>query len=133
MLWKKGVLPCAAIKLAAVVIQVLWCKEGCAMPMLSCMQSCCHDPQNALVEEGWLSCAAMQLTAVAITSALVQGRVCYPYAVMHASCCHDPQNALVEEGVLSLRCHAKLAAVVIHECQLLGRCAILLSCKLAAV
>jgi hypothetical protein len=42
-------------KLAAVVIhRMLWCKEG----VLSCaaMQaSCCHDPQNALVEEGVLS------------------------------------------------------------------------------
>jgi hypothetical protein len=42
---------------------------------------CCHDPQNALVEEGVLSCAAKLAAA-------------------------RSQNALVEEGVLSLRCHA---------------------------
>jgi hypothetical protein len=45
--------------------------------------SCCHDPQNALVEEG---CAIPALP-------------CMQAAV-------DPQNALVEEGCYTLRCHA---------------------------
>jgi hypothetical protein len=49
------------------------------------MQACCHDPQNALVEEGAMPCAA-------------------------ARCC-DPQNAQ-EEGVI--RCHMQ-AAVMIHR------------------
>jgi hypothetical protein len=51
---------------------------------------CCHDPQNALVEEGVLSLPAMQ-----------------------ARCCCDPQNALVEEGVLS--CAAMQALLLIHR------------------
>jgi hypothetical protein len=69
-------IPALCHKLAAVVIhRMLWWKEGCAIPALSCMQAavvihrmlveegvcyplrchascCCHDPQNALVEEG---------------------------------------------------------------------------------
>jgi hypothetical protein len=41
-------------QLAAVVIhRMLWWKEGCAIPASAA--SCCHDPQNALVEEGVLS------------------------------------------------------------------------------
>jgi hypothetical protein len=85
---------------------------------------CCHDPQNALVEEGY-PCAAMQARCCCDSqNALVQGK-CYPalscklcclitecswkkgvLSRCHASsCCCDSQNALGGR-VLSLRCHA---------------------------
>jgi predicted cobalt transporter CbtA len=53
---EEGVLsPALPCKLAAAVIhRMLWWKKG----VLSCAvmhASCCHDPQNALVEEGVLS------------------------------------------------------------------------------
>jgi hypothetical protein len=103
-------------------------------PCAAMQARCCHDPQNALVQEEGHPCAACQLLLM-IHRMLGGRRVCYPCAAMqarccdsqnalvqgrcaipalHACCCHDPQNALVEEGVLSLRCHA-LAAVVIHR------------------
>jgi hypothetical protein len=82
---RRCAIPALPCKLAAVVIhRMLWCKEGLSLRCHAC--SCCHDPQNALVEEG-----------------------CYPCAVMQASCCHDPQNALWKKGVTPGPC--KLAAV----------------------
>jgi hypothetical protein len=45
----RSVHPCAAMLAAVVISQNAWVLE--AIPMLSCT-SCCHDPQNALVEEG---------------------------------------------------------------------------------
>jgi hypothetical protein len=49
--WKKVRLRPGCCKLAAVVIHRMLWQEGVAIPMLP-HASCCHDPQNALVEEG---------------------------------------------------------------------------------
>jgi hypothetical protein len=51
--WKKGAIPALPCKLAAVVIHMLWWKGVCYPCLMHA--SCCHDPQNALVEEGVLS------------------------------------------------------------------------------
>jgi hypothetical protein len=92
--------------------------------------SCCHDPQNALVEEGCaIPALPCKLAAVVITECSGGRRVCYPCA-MQARCCCDPQNALVEEGWLSLPC--KLA-VIDRNALVQGRVCYPLPCKLAAV
>jgi hypothetical protein len=82
-------LPC---KLAAVVIhRMLWCKEGCASYAVM-HASCCHDPQNALVEEG---CAIPALPC--------------------KLCCCDSQNALVQGGCAIPALSCQEAAVMIHR------------------
>jgi hypothetical protein len=95
---EEGVLSCAAMQLAAVVIHRTLAGRVC-YPM-HLQARCCCDSQNALVEEG-----------------------CYPCAAMQARCCCDPQNALVE-GVCYPCAAMQLAAVVIHRMLVQGRCAI---------
>jgi hypothetical protein len=101
------------------------CKEGCAIPALSCMQAAVMIHRMPWWEaipalpcklaavvihrmlwckEGVLSCVPCKLAAVMIHRMLWWKKGVLPLRC-HASCCCDSQNALVEEGVL-LRCHA---------------------------
>jgi hypothetical protein len=92
-------LPC--MQAAVVIHRMLW-KRVC-YPCAAMHASCCHDPQNALVEEGCATPALPQARCL-IHRMLCRRRVLSP-AVMHASCCHDPQNA-PGKWVCILRCHA---------------------------
>jgi hypothetical protein len=116
MLWKKGVLPCAAMQARCCCDSgalVAW--EGCALSMLSCMQSCCHDHRMLWWKKGGYP-------ALPCNSLLLRSQVLWckeGCAIPMLSCM---QAAVMihrmlwwKKGVLSLRCHAKLAAVVIHR------------------